>query len=154
MRVLRPALLFFVAISLTTSLAPGQEQHPIFSDENWTLGTTREAKMTDDNGTEFVWRKSVFYARPTPQGLYNKSIHTVFGETVVKVYIIDDKNGEPVQRWVQLEKDGKWYTAENGKAVAVNDDIAKDASGKITGITIVLYDKDGNEVVRREVKRK
>ncbi len=145
------AVLVFLAAFLGSSLA--ENHHPIFtlSKEQWGLSTTKSYTF-DEDGQAVTWRTSEYFVyRTEDDGRYQLGVHTIFGELVFKVYGVYDKDGERTIYWHQVEKDGKWNTAENGN---IWIDPIIDTNGKITGVTISLKDKDEKVLITREVKRK
>jgi len=136
---------------------PADTSHPIFSEKNWVESFSHSYHCND--GSSIICSTVTFYDNPNT--LFSMSVHTIFGEIVQKNYtefeFDQDVRGilmrmrRVLARWAQVEKDGTWYTArvERPEWQAV-----KDPFGKVITIIVVLKDKNGNEVVRREVKRK
>jgi len=120
--------------------------HSIFSEKNWTYLGSKEYALEEKDGVKVVYRISKYYSLPDKQ--WYMAEHTIFGEVVLKVY-----EDEQFEKWVQVEKDGKWYTV-NVLYPFIEWDVLKDVSGTITAVVIILKDKNSNEIVRREVKRK
>ena len=145
------AVLVFLAAFLGSAYA--ENHHPIFtlSKEKWGAAKTLSGTFVED-GQAITWKTSEFFVYNTKDGgRYQLGVHSIFGEAVVKAYGVYDKDGQRTSFWSQVEKDGKWNTAENGIVLA---DPIRDANGKITGFTMSLEDNDGKVLVTREVKRK
>ncbi|GEM_PF-4189568 len=130
--------------------------HKIFTETIWLVSRPDEDVFRNPDGAEVIWRKSIFYEHP--KKTWFKSERFVFGELVMKAYGTRGKKGKLVKHWVQIEKDGKWYAArtdckERGCA-ELFEMMNLDTSGRLTGVTISLVDKNGMVIVTREVKRK
>lgn len=144
---------FTIAWLLTGCIVKAQEQkeetHPMLSDEQWIdPQDVSLPEFTDPDGTKIKWDYGVTYQN-IHKG-WTKSVHAFFGETVLKIYA--DAQGDALPEiWIQIESDGQWQTLKTGNLglVGVTDD-----AGRVIALTIIVRDDNGNEIMRREVKRK
>src|SRR3989338_2692569 len=129
---------------------PAVDSHPILSEKNWIYSDSDMFYLEDLNGDKVLFSEVKFYR--ANNGSYLSGVHYIFGEEVIRGYGVRDTNAyKLLGHWVQVEKDGQWYTSS---VEEVNLEVVVDASGKIVAAVLVLQDKNGNEIVRREVKRK
>ena len=126
--------------------------HPIFSEKNWVYSDSNVSYLEDLNGDKFLFSEAKFYSANNGSYLYLKGVHYIFGEEMIRGYgVRDTTNGKLLEHWVQVEKDGQWHISA---VEEVNLEVVVDAFEKIVAVVLVLQDKNGSEIVRREVKRK
>ena len=127
---------------------PVDTSHPIFSEKNWNCQAAENFYLTDPDKTKIIWSALT----SCTNSRYKMNIYAVFGETVFKGFSVYDERGNVSEHWFQLEKDGVWYTVKT--EYFVREWIIDYPSGKVASVIIILEDDNGNEIVRREVKRK
>jgi len=134
----------------------GQDPAPaalptIVAAEGWTNSRVVELNnLNDPDGSKVTWDVVTFFAHKDPH--WEKTVHVIFGETVMRAFDINDESGKTLERWIQLEHNGKWYTA---KADALERGLMLDPqTRRIVGIVLLLRDADGKEIIRRTVMRK
>ena len=143
-------LLSLLLISVTVFAYEPVTRNPIFlmKQSDWIHLEETETFTIDPNGDKKLIIVEKYYTNLTIE--YGLSIYIVFEEVLFKKFVVYEWNGKPVKTWYQVELDGKLFTALDGvlAIVRVGD------TGKIYSAYISLKDDNGNEIVRREVKRK
>lgn len=149
--LLIPAFVFADNWSVYESKSANSHNDIILSENGWKFWRSAVHVFTDTTDwSEVVWMQSDHYSHENGQWL--KSVHTVFGETLYKEYNVYDKQkGDFSENWIVFKKDGQYYIT---KTKELEDEWVLDKSGNIIAIIFVLKDEKGNEIVRREVKRK
>ncbi|KKS38500.1 MAG: hypothetical protein UV01_C0003G0047 [Parcubacteria group bacterium GW2011_GWA2_42_14] len=126
--------------------------HPIFSQENWVFDGSKEYADFDPDGTKVIYTTFNLYRNPDHSS-YSLEESIVFGETVVKVYYLEDKEKGLYENAFRLEKDGVWHDG----GVVLWPRLIRDSSGKILRALLIMIEVvDGKfkTVMTREVERK
>ncbi len=123
--------------------------NPALQETQWEFDVQDAVSFTDPNGNDITWRFSTYYHNSA--GTYLYATHTIFGKLVIKAYgILGPDKKTVVTSFVQLEKDGIWYTAEHGDISVV---LVSDKTGKVTSATVILVDKNEIPQVIRNIER-
>ena len=129
-----------------------EDSHPIFSEENWIFDASQDYYSVDSDGTEVVYATSLTYRSPKyPE--YSFLEWESFGDVTTRVYQLDNEQVKLHKASFKLKKDGTWH----GDGIVLWPQVNKDASGKITGITIQMVRAENDKftvIMTLEVKRK
>jgi len=132
-----------------TQQLTGEILQLIDGETEWIGSGPVEYLTFDPDSTPVIWRVSTFYE--SSDGQFTKGEHTIFDELVMKAFGFYDAESNQKGHWIQVEKDGAWYTVQTEKPEM---NLIKNAGGKVVGVEVVLRDENGSEVVRRFVGRK
>ncbi|MEX1064005.1 MAG: hypothetical protein WED06_01560 [Candidatus Paceibacterota bacterium] len=133
----------------------GPYPHPIFSENHWVKTNEANDYIGDPGGTKVMWRKSFFYNHSN--GLWRKSERQIFGKLVMRAYGVHDKDGKLIAHWIQLKKDGRWYTAQTDcprRCYKFEQRMIREVTGQVIMVSLVLEDEHGKEFVRVIVRRR